>query len=58
MHESYNTNTQENDLAVIRLSRAVPISDTVNVICLPGAEAAKVNDTLWVGEYLQLLFHL
>jgi len=56
IHEAYNTNTQENDVAIIRLSRPVTISDTVNVICLPGAEAKNVNDTLWVAGWGTMSF--
>jgi secreted trypsin-like serine protease len=48
MHESYNSNLTVHDIAVIRLSRPVQISDTVNVICLPGLEVGKtVNETVW-----------
>jgi secreted trypsin-like serine protease len=50
MHEQYNDNTQENDIAIIRLSKPVTISDKINVICLPGAEATKANETVWVGK--------
>ena len=50
MHELYNTATSENDIAVIRLSRPVTISDKVNVICLPGPEANAANETVWVGK--------
>lgn len=56
IHEQYNTNTQENDVAIIRLSKPVTISDKINVICLPGAEATKTNETVWVGEYRSLKF--
>jgi secreted trypsin-like serine protease len=48
LHEQYNTNTQENDIAIIRLSRPVTISDKINVICLPGAEALNANQTVWI----------
>lgn len=50
MHEQYNTQTQANDIAIIRLAKPVTISDKVNVICLPGPEAAGTNATVWVGK--------
>ena len=50
IHEQYNTNTQENDIAIIRLAKPVTISDKVNVICLPGPEATVTNATVWVGK--------
>jgi hypothetical protein len=50
MHEQYNKQTQENDIAIIRLSKPVTISDKINVICLPGPEAHNTNETVWVGK--------
>ena len=50
MHEQYNENTNENDIAIIRLSQPVTISDKINVICLPGPEALRANETVWVGK--------
>lgn len=52
VHEQYTESTVANDVAVIRLAKPITISDTVNVICLPGAEAKSVNDTVWVCKYL------
>lgn len=52
VHESYSASTVANDIAVIRLANPVQISDTVNVICLPGPEANNFNDTVWVCTYL------
>jgi len=52
VHEDYNEVTHQNDIAIIRLSRPVQISDTVNVICLPGAEVGKrVNQTVWASGW-------
>ncbi|CAF3648410.1 unnamed protein product [Rotaria socialis] len=51
MHEQYNAQTHENDVAIIRLSKPVTISDKINVICLPGAEARSENDTVWVAGW-------
>lgn len=52
VHEQYDDNTIQNDVAVIRLSKPVEISDTVNVICLPGADVGKsINQTVYVCEY-------
>jgi secreted trypsin-like serine protease len=51
VHEQYSDSTVANDLAVIRLTNPIKISDTVNVICLPGAEAKNVNDTVWVSGW-------
>jgi len=51
MHEQYNPQTQENDMAIIRLSKPVTISDKINVICLPGPEAHNANETVWVAGW-------
>jgi len=51
VHEQYSTLTTANDVAVIRLAKPVKISDKVNIICLPGAEAKTVNDTVWVSGW-------
>jgi len=51
VHEQYDDSTTANDVAVIRLTNPIKISDTVNVICLPGAEAKNVNDTVWVSGW-------
>lgn len=50
VHEQYNTDTNENDIAIIRLSTPVTISDKINVICLPGPEAVNANETVWISE--------
>ena len=56
IHELYDAATITNDIAVIRLSRPVEISDRVNVICLPGADVGKrVNETVWICKYSILL---
>lgn len=52
LHEQYDTNTNENDIAIIRLSKPVTFSDKINAICLPGPEALKANETVWVGMYM------
>jgi len=51
MHEQYNADTHENDVAIIRLSKPVIISDKINVICLPGPEANNANETVWVAGW-------
>jgi len=51
LHEQYNAETSENDVAIIRLSRPVTISDKINVICLPGPEAHNENETVWVAGW-------
>jgi len=56
MHEQYNGNTKENDIAVIRLPKPVTISDKINVICLPGPEANKANETVWVAGWGSISF--
>jgi secreted trypsin-like serine protease len=57
IHEEYNSTTLENDISLIRLSRPVQISDTVNTICLLGAHVGKaVNQTVWVGTYRTFFF--
>lgn len=51
MHEKYDPNLTIHDIAVIRLSKPIKISDTVNVICLPGVEVGKaVNQTVWTSK--------
>ena len=53
-HEQYDGTTFQNDIAVIRLSKPVDISDTVNIICLPGEHVGRaVNQTVWVCKYLE-----
>jgi len=54
VHEQYVETTTANDVAVIRLTKPIQISDKVNIICLPGPEAKSVNDTVWVCKYLFL----
>jgi hypothetical protein len=34
-HPNYNSNSQDNDFALLRLSSPIPISSTVNIACLP-----------------------
>jgi secreted trypsin-like serine protease len=51
VHEQYVETTTANDVAVIRLTKPIQISDKVNVICLPGPEAKSVNDTVWVSGW-------
>jgi len=51
LHEQYNTQTNENDVAIIRLAKPITISDKINIICLPGPEANGVNETVWVAGW-------
>jgi len=51
MHAEYDTQTNENDIAIIRLSKPVTISDKINVICLPGPEAHNTNETVWLAGW-------
>jgi len=51
VHEQYDDQTTANDIAVIRLTKPVTISDKVNIICLPGPEAKIANDTVWVSGW-------
>jgi len=50
VHKDYNQITKENDIAIIRLSKPVTISDKINIICLPGPEAQNTNQTVWIGK--------
>jgi len=48
MHEQYDAKTHQNDIAIIRLSKPVTISEKINIICLPGPEARNTNETVWI----------
>jgi secreted trypsin-like serine protease len=50
-HQDYNEITKENDIAIIRLSKPVTISDKINIICLPGPEALNTNQTVWAAGW-------
>jgi secreted trypsin-like serine protease len=50
MHEEYNTVTQTNDIAILRLSQPIQLNNYVNLICLPGPdpqESAAVTVVGW-----------
>ena len=54
MHEQYNTVTQSNDIAILRLSQPVQLNDYVNLICLPGPdpqESSSVTVAGWGTTY-------
>ncbi|XP_064084517.1 clotting factor G beta subunit-like [Macrobrachium nipponense] len=45
MHERYNSNTQENDIALVRLDRVVAFNEFIKPVCLPpeGRSFAGLN---------------
>ena len=49
-HEQYNDQTNENDVAIIRLSSPIKITSYVNVACLPGREA-QMNENVMIGKF-------
>jgi len=53
VHEQYigESDHFQHDVAVIRLSKPIRVSDKVNIICLPGAEVKGVNQTVWVSGW-------
>ena len=54
IHEQYNTVTQANDIAILRLSHPVQLNDYVSLICLPGPdpqESAVVTVAGWGKAY-------
>jgi V8-like Glu-specific endopeptidase len=53
-HEQYNSVTQVNDIAILRLSQPVQLNTYVNLICLPGPdpqESATVTVAGWGTTY-------
>lgn len=48
IHENYNTQSFENDIAIMRLSRSVVLSDTVNFICVEKNIITNEGDTFIV----------
>jgi elastase-2 len=61
VHEQYDNVTLANDIAILYLSKAVEVTDKVNFICLPGAEAdiganvyvCKKNLTFFLHMYFK-----
>ncbi len=54
IHEQYNTASQTNDIAILRLSQPVQLNNYVNLICLPGPdpqESAAVTVAGWGTTY-------
>jgi secreted trypsin-like serine protease len=50
VHENYDENKITNDIAIIYLSKTVEITDKVNFICLPGAEA-NIGHSVYVSGW-------
>jgi secreted trypsin-like serine protease len=60
VHEQYDEATTTNDVAILYLSKSVQVTDKVNFICLPGAEA-KIDEKVYLGKktiyfYLSFFF--
>jgi secreted trypsin-like serine protease len=54
IHEQYNSGTQTNDIALIRLCQPAQLNAYVNVVCLPGPdpqESQSVTATGWGRVY-------
>ncbi|CAF0811972.1 unnamed protein product [Rotaria sp. Silwood1] len=49
-HQGYNENTQENDIAIIRLASPVRLDSYVNVACLPQKDPA-VNENVMIAGW-------
>jgi hypothetical protein len=47
-HPGYNDNTNENDVAIIRLASPVTLNSYVNIACLPGRDPV-VNENVMIG---------
>lgn len=47
-HEQYNEYTNENDVAIIRLSSPVTLTSYVNIACLPGTDPV-LNSNVMIG---------
>lgn len=50
-HKDYNEYTQENDIAIIRLSTPVKIDSYVNTVCLPDKDPS-LNENVVVGKLI------
>jgi chymotrypsin len=50
VHEQYDEATTANDVAILYLSKSVQVTDKVNFICLPGAEA-KIDDKVYLAGW-------
>jgi secreted trypsin-like serine protease len=55
VHEQYNPTAITNDVAILYLSKSVQITDKVNFICLPGAEAT-IGEKVHVGKRKKITF--
>lgn len=53
VHEEYNTSTLVNDIAILKLSEAVPINGDIRPACLPPNGNYNVNNKL-VGLFLYI----
>ncbi|XP_058448816.1 uncharacterized protein LOC131428788 [Malaya genurostris] len=52
IHEQYNEKTIQNDVALIRLQRNVPLSDSIKPICLPVEEAIRSFDLTYYSPFV------
>jgi len=49
-HEGYNQDTNENDIAIMRLTSPVTLNSYVNIACLPGSDP-NINDNVIVAGW-------
>ncbi|CAF1426433.1 unnamed protein product, partial [Didymodactylos carnosus] len=50
IHNQYDTNTQENDIAILRLDTPVTLSEHVNIACLQGPDP-EVNSNVMIAGW-------
>jgi secreted trypsin-like serine protease len=49
MHEQYNSRTEANDIAILRLSQPVTFNNYVSPICLPGPDPQESQPVTTIG---------
>jgi len=49
MHEQYNSVTQANDIAILRLCQPFQLNDYVSLICLPGPDPQESDPVTVIG---------
>jgi secreted trypsin-like serine protease len=47
-HEGYDSDTSENDVAIVRLASPITLNSYVNIACLPRRDPV-INETVVIG---------